>query len=130
MAPPTPHDPEAGRSEAVARPSSSADEDSLAQHKMAVEMGVEGAYERKVALINRAIKHEIGFGKFQIWLFALTGMGWFVDNVSIAPTWLVGTLGGHLLREDGTFWHMDGNGAFLAGHPSVPLNVRCAGLKE
>ena len=50
--------------------------------KMAAEMGVGGAYERKVALLNRAIKEEIGFGKFQIWLTWLAGFGWFIDNVS------------------------------------------------
>ena len=49
--------------------------------RMAHEMGVGGAYERKVALLNRAIKEEIGFGRFQIWLTWLAGFGWFVDNI-------------------------------------------------
>ncbi len=49
--------------------------------RMAHEMGVSGAYERKVALINKAIKEDIGFGRFQIWLTWLAGFGWFVDNV-------------------------------------------------
>lgn len=49
--------------------------------KMAHEMGVGGVYERKVALINKTIKDDIGFGKFQLWLTFLAGFGWFVDNV-------------------------------------------------
>lgn len=50
-------------------------------HRMAHEMGVAGSYERKVALLNRTIKEEIGFGRFQIWLTWLAGFGWFVDNI-------------------------------------------------
>lgn len=49
--------------------------------RMAHEMGVGGAYERKVALLNKTIKEDIGFGHFQIWLTWLAGFGWFVDNI-------------------------------------------------
>ncbi|PWN52868.1 MFS general substrate transporter [Violaceomyces palustris] len=53
----------------------------LSYKRMAREMGVSDSYERKVALLNKAIKEEIGFGKFQIWLTFLAGFGWFIDNV-------------------------------------------------
>lgn len=49
-------------------------------HQRAVEMCVDGAYERKVTLVNREIRR-MGFGKFQWWLFFLSGGGWAVDNV-------------------------------------------------
>ncbi|EPQ31907.1 uncharacterized protein PFL1_00106 [Pseudozyma flocculosa PF-1] len=48
--------------------------------KMAAEMGVDASYERKVALLNKAIKDEIGFGKFQLWVTFLAGGGWAIDN--------------------------------------------------
>ncbi|CBQ67478.1 conserved hypothetical protein [Sporisorium reilianum SRZ2] len=65
-----------------ARTSHETDDATLAEFsRMAHEMGVGGAYERKVALINRAIKEEIGFGRFQVWLTFLAGFGWFVDNI-------------------------------------------------
>lgn len=44
-------------------------------------MGVSGAYERKVSLLNTTIKDEIGFGRFQFYLTWLAGFGWFVDNI-------------------------------------------------
>lgn len=72
--PPTPTDP--------ARISTETDDATLTEFsRMAHEMGVGGAYERKVALLNRTIKEEIGFGRFQIWLTWLAGFGWFVDNI-------------------------------------------------
>ncbi|KAN0066150.1 hypothetical protein ACQY0O_000244 [Thecaphora frezii] len=48
--------------------------------KMAAEMGVDAAYRRKVVLFNQAIKDEIGFGRFQLWLTFLAGFGWAVGN--------------------------------------------------
>jgi hypothetical protein len=45
--------------------------------QMAKDMSVDGSYERKVALINREIVR-MGFGKFQWWLFFLSGGGWAV----------------------------------------------------
>ena len=66
----------------TARASHDSDDATLTEFsRMAHEMGVGGAYERKAALINRAIKQEIGFGRFQIWLTFLAGFGWFVDNI-------------------------------------------------
>ncbi|EST09725.1 Major facilitator superfamily [Kalmanozyma brasiliensis GHG001] len=66
----------------VTRTSQETDDATLTDfHRMAHEMGVSGAYERKVALLNRTIKEEIGFGRFQIWLTWLAGFGWFVDNI-------------------------------------------------
>lgn len=38
-------------------------------------------YERKVAVMNQALI-DIGMGSFQWKIFAMTGFGWFVDNVS------------------------------------------------
>ncbi|KAJ9477095.1 putative Inorganic phosphate transporter PHO84 (putative) [Pseudozyma hubeiensis] len=65
-----------------ARPSQETDDATLNEFsRMAHEMGVGGAYERKVALLNNTIKEEIGFGPFQIWLTWLAGFGWFVDNI-------------------------------------------------
>ncbi|SPO19732.1 related to PHO84 - high-affinity inorganic phosphate transporter [Ustilago trichophora] len=66
----------------AARISQDTDDATLTEFsRMAHEMGVGGAYERKVALLNKAIKEEIGFGRFQIWLTWLAGFGWFVDNI-------------------------------------------------
>lgn len=66
----------------AARISQETDDATLTEFsRMAHEMGVGGAYERKVALLNKAIKEEIGFGRFQIWLTWLAGFGWFVDNI-------------------------------------------------
>ncbi|KAJ1584779.1 hypothetical protein NDA11_006849 [Ustilago hordei] len=64
------------------RASQETDDATLAEFsRMAHEMGVGGAYERKVALLNKTIKEDIGFGHFQIWLTWLAGFGWFVDNI-------------------------------------------------
>ncbi|SNX81397.1 related to PHO84 - high-affinity inorganic phosphate transporter [Melanopsichium pennsylvanicum] len=64
------------------RKSQETDEANLTEFsRMAHEMGVSGPYERKVALVNKAIKEDIGFGCFQIWLTWLAGFGWFVDNI-------------------------------------------------
>ncbi|PWZ02957.1 MFS general substrate transporter [Testicularia cyperi] len=73
--------PTEGGAADLARPSHETDETMVEFSKMAHEMGVSGAYERKVALLNKAIKEDIGFGRFQIWLTWLAGFGWFVDNV-------------------------------------------------
>ncbi|KAL1727059.1 major facilitator superfamily domain-containing protein [Schizophyllum commune] len=42
-------------------------------------------YGRKCALVNRCLQEEVGFGRYQIELFLLTGMGWMADNI-----WLQG----------------------------------------
>lgn len=38
--------------------------------------GVSNVYERKVYILNRIMNDEIGMGKFQWQLFALSGFGW------------------------------------------------------
>ena len=42
-------------------------------------------YERKVAVMNQALI-DLGMGSFQWKVYALTGFGWFVDNVSPIPS--------------------------------------------
>ncbi|KAL1740355.1 major facilitator superfamily domain-containing protein [Schizophyllum fasciatum] len=49
------------------------------------ETGVDRAYELKCALVNRTLQEEIGFGRYQLELFILTGLGWMADNI-----WLQG----------------------------------------
>lgn len=46
----------------------------------ALPVGADLVYERKVAVMNRALI-DIGMGPFQWKVFAMTGFGWFVDNV-------------------------------------------------
>ncbi|GLB44760.1 putative major facilitator superfamily protein [Lyophyllum shimeji] len=47
--------------------------------------GVDRAYRLKCDLINHCLQHEIGFGRYQLQLFFLTGFGWMADNI-----WLQG----------------------------------------
>ncbi|PWN26041.1 MFS general substrate transporter [Jaminaea rosea] len=47
--------------------------------------GLDPGYERKIFLVNKVLQEEIGMGKFQWQLFALSGYGWLVDNI-----WLQG----------------------------------------
>ncbi|KAF5372162.1 hypothetical protein D9758_005055 [Tetrapyrgos nigripes] len=51
----------------------------------AKEDGVSAIYEAKSRLINDHLQNEIGFGRYQIQLFLLTGLGWAADNI-----WLQG----------------------------------------
>ncbi|GAV98699.1 MFS general substrate transporter [Lentinula edodes] len=51
----------------------------------AQEDGVSAAYEAKSRLINEHLQNEIGFGRYQLQLFMLTGLGWAADNI-----WLQG----------------------------------------
>jgi hypothetical protein len=44
--------------------------------------GADAAYEAKISIMNEALL-DIGMGRFQWKVFAMTGFGWFVDNVSI-----------------------------------------------
>ena len=48
-----------------------------------VQPGADAAYEAKITVLNEALI-DIGMGPFQWKIFATTGFGWFVDNVSIA----------------------------------------------
>ncbi|KAL1752546.1 major facilitator superfamily domain-containing protein [Schizophyllum commune] len=54
-------------------------------NELDTETGVDRAYELKCALVNRTLQEEIGFGRYQLELFALTGLGWMADNI-----WLQG----------------------------------------
>ncbi|KAL4788942.1 major facilitator superfamily domain-containing protein [Aspergillus venezuelensis] len=45
----------------------------------ALSAGVDEVYERKVAILNEALI-EPGMGSFQWKIYALTGLGWFIDN--------------------------------------------------
>ncbi|PPQ76608.1 hypothetical protein CVT26_012747 [Gymnopilus dilepis] len=49
--------------------------------KVNSESGVSKGYELKCQLINRCLQEEIGFGRYQIELFVLTGLGWFADKL-------------------------------------------------
>lgn len=50
----------------------------------AIRVGENVVYERKVAIMNQALI-DLGMGPFQWKIFAMTGFGWFVDNVSPIP---------------------------------------------
>ncbi|KAF5379816.1 hypothetical protein D9615_005781 [Tricholomella constricta] len=50
-----------------------------------VSEGIDRAYGLKCDLINKCMQEEIGFGRYQIQLFLLTGFGWMADNI-----WLQG----------------------------------------
>lgn len=47
----------------------------------AIPPGSNIVYEKKVAIMNQALI-DIGMGSFQWKIYAMTGFGWFVDNVS------------------------------------------------
>ena len=47
--------------------------------------GMSDMYERKCFILNKVMNEHIGMGRFQWALFALSGFGWFVDNI-----WLQG----------------------------------------
>lgn len=46
----------------------------------AIHVGKDYLYEKKVSIMNQALI-DIGMGPFQWKVFAMTGFGWFVDNV-------------------------------------------------
>lgn len=50
-----------------------------------VQPGADAAYEKKIAVMNEALI-DIGMRSFQWKVYAMTGFGWFVDNVSILPS--------------------------------------------
>ena len=47
-----------------------------------IAQGADEVYEKKVAIMNEALI-DLGMGSFQWKIFALTGLGWFIDNVRI-----------------------------------------------
>ena len=55
----------------------------------ALPSGADEVYERKVSIMNEALI-DLGMGSFQWKIFAMTGFGWFVDNVSLMPFHSVG----------------------------------------
>ncbi|KAH7915607.1 major facilitator superfamily domain-containing protein [Hygrophoropsis aurantiaca] len=59
-------------------------DDSSSQFSGTLE-GVGRDYELKCGLINKCFQEEIGFGRYQMQLFVLTGLGWLADNL-----WLQG----------------------------------------
>lgn len=50
----------------------------------ALSLGAEEVYEKKISIMNEALI-DLGMGSFQWKVFAMTGFGWFVDNVSLPP---------------------------------------------
>ncbi|KAJ7229966.1 MFS general substrate transporter [Mycena pura] len=60
-------------------------EDSSISELSTTPEGVTAAYEAKSTLINEHMQNEIGFGRYQLQLFFLTGLGWAADNI-----WLQG----------------------------------------
>ncbi|KAK2779623.1 membrane transporter [Colletotrichum kahawae] len=50
----------------------------------AIHVGSDYVYEKKVSVMNEALI-DIGMGPFQWKVFAMTGFGWFVDNVRAYP---------------------------------------------
>lgn len=46
----------------------------------ALHMGADEVYEKKISIMNEALI-DLGMGSFQWKIFAMTGFGWFVDNV-------------------------------------------------
>jgi hypothetical protein len=44
--------------------------------------GLDPTYELKADLVNHAVQ-AIGMGKYQWWLFVVTGFGWLVDQASL-----------------------------------------------
>ncbi|KAG6809351.1 hypothetical protein H0H92_000588 [Tricholoma furcatifolium] len=61
------------------------DTESQADVSFYSDKGYTRAYGLKCDLINKCMSEEIGFGKYQIQLFILTGFGWMADNI-----WLQG----------------------------------------
>lgn len=47
-----------------------------------VQPGADAAYEAKIVVMNEALI-DIGMNSFQWKIYAMTGFGWFVDNVSL-----------------------------------------------
>ena len=46
----------------------------------ALPLGADEIYSRKISVLNEALI-DLGMGSFQWKIFAMTGFGWFVDNV-------------------------------------------------
>lgn len=48
----------------------------------ALHLGADEVYEKKIAIMNEALI-SLGMGSFQWKVYAMTGFGWFVDNVRL-----------------------------------------------
>ena len=48
-----------------------------------VQPGADASYEAKISILNQALIDN-GMGPFQWKIFATTGFGWFIDNVSLS----------------------------------------------
>lgn len=44
------------------------------------DSGIDPIYQAKARLLNDAFQ-DIGMGRYQWWLFVVTGFGWFSDNL-------------------------------------------------
>ncbi|KAL0067347.1 hypothetical protein AAF712_005575 [Marasmius tenuissimus] len=53
------------------------------------EEGVSAVYEAKSRLINEHFENEVGFGRYQMQLFMLTGLGWMADNVWMQAAFII-----------------------------------------
>ncbi|CDO68083.1 hypothetical protein BN946_scf184788.g14 [Trametes cinnabarina] len=83
--------------------------DAVASADLFEDGTVDPIYQAKARVLNAAIQ-EIGMGKYQWWLFAVAGFGWFADSV-----WPL--LGGLILSPVVNEFHF--NGPFL----SLALNI-------
>ncbi|KAH9841718.1 MFS general substrate transporter [Rhodofomes roseus] len=52
------------------------------------DSGVDPVYQAKAKILNEAFM-EIGMGRYQWWLFLITGFGWFADNLYPIVTGLI-----------------------------------------
>ncbi|KAF8637758.1 hypothetical protein AX17_002600 [Amanita inopinata Kibby_2008] len=55
--------------------------DSVDSGDFNLDKGVDRAYEYKCNLVNKCLQEDIGFGRYQIQLFLLSGLGWLADNL-------------------------------------------------
>ncbi|KAI5114920.1 hypothetical protein M0805_005513, partial [Coniferiporia weirii] len=53
-----------------------------------LDVGIDPVYQAKARVLNNAIQ-EVGMGKYQWYLFVVTGFGWFADNLWPIVTGLI-----------------------------------------
>lgn len=81
--------------------------------------GTDAAFAAKVQLLNQALL-DIGMGKYQWLIFLMTGMGWFLDSVSLFTRNISHLLQQRTHRTLSQFWIM----SFIIIAPSAG-NERC-----
>ncbi|KAG8944727.1 hypothetical protein FRC04_001580 [Tulasnella sp. 424] len=81
---------------------------------MLPEGAVDPVYQAKAEVLNRAIQ-EIGFGKYQAFLFVLTGWGWLVGNVWLISTSIILTPVVNEFHAGGPFLILSQNIGLLVG---------------